>query len=52
MLVLQIYFTITFLVNVAQNIKFLKLKLGVFLESSSTSGQPQKYLYKMNYLQH
>jgi hypothetical protein len=34
-------------VNIAQKIKFSKLKLGVFLQSSSTSGQPQKYLYEL-----
>ena len=36
-----------YLVNVAQKIKFLKLKLGVFLQSSSMSGQAQKYLYEL-----
>jgi len=36
-----------YLVNVAQKIIFLKLKLGVFLQSSSMSGHLQKYLYEL-----
>jgi hypothetical protein len=47
-----IYFTITLSGESSPKINFLKLKLGVFLQSSihSTSGQPQKYVYEINYL--